>query len=1325
MYPETSRLKILFALLLLLMVVNPLQVAGFETYSFGGRKVILYTVEDGLPRNIITCFSQDQYGYGWVGTKNGLAQFDGYSFHSYDSLAGENINGLIIDRNNDLWVSANKGLFRYDRLHDRFLYVQKGYAHQLTLSGDTVFFLLGKKLWKIANRKPETTPFGNIGCYTVTDRGIWYCPNSGLGGIKNTFSQEVFLKGKTFDLIKQVGAYLFAATPNGSIYVIEGDTLIKRVTVDNHHPVHDIEAFHSQIWIATDGNGIFVLDKQLHPIDHFIEKTGKESLIPSNTIYDIYTNGQNMLWLATYGTGLLCIIEEEMPFINLLPDHAGKNSLVAKEGSAVYIEGWKYILGTNYGISIWNRKKGHFRNIPADRLYKELKGTKVRTILKGHKGTFLIGTYDGLAGEYSEDFRFLRAFAPTGSDLGGMQKIVSGFDLGGKSFLFASLNKERFLVRYDLDKDRSSLVKFPDSKKLRQVMSIRKNHLGQIVALINRSGLYQYLPKENILYNLAPEINKKLSNEVLNDFYQDPQGNYWIATRNKGLLKYSQGGALSARWDVNHGLPTNTLLRLESVDNKDLWISSIAGIIKLNMKSGQVQVFNTRHGLACNEFSPRTSAITPDGNILFGCSKGFVIVEPRKVKVDTSQVKVIISDILFQNKSIKSLDDPHFLKVPLEETRELVLPYKRNSFTIKFFTKDNHLPKYNNFAYRLKGLEDEWIYLGESNHTTYTSLPPGTYVFEVKSTNKSNIWQERPTRLTIVILPPWYKTWWAYLMYLVMILSIIGLVFNFYKKRLKLKMELDLAKYKAKHEHEVTEKKIGFFASIAHDLKTIATLIAGPLSDLLENGHFSNEQLKKLNIIKRNTERLYKLNTDLLEFRKITQNQLPLKVKETEIAPVVNTIFESFVQRCEKKGIDYTIHNEITEKVFVDPKKVEKILWNLISNAVKYTDKGGKIHIEVKPGRLNECKALKIIVTDTGKGIDKEHLEKIFDRFYQVSQNESPLISGVGLGLFIVKELVNLHHGEIRVASIPGKGSAFTVLLPVDESCYQESEKADSPEETAPLKEGMPEMPETQEEQKNEQEKNKKKYNRHRIVIVEDNEELRNYLTDHFSQENTVFSAPNGKEGLDLIKKKNPDIVISDIKMPLMNGYELCDTIKNDFNLSHIPVVLLTANETLDEKVKGMYVGADSYITKPFDIHYLDAVVHSLLANRQKLREKFLGLEPVKNDDTKTSEKEIAFINELKRFILDNLSEPDLNIDQLVKHFAVSRSQLNRKIKAVTGMTPNHYIKTLRLKKAYELLKDKNSRVSEVAYQVGFSDPNYFTICFKKEFGENPSQVAN
>jgi signal transduction histidine kinase/CheY-like chemotaxis protein/ligand-binding sensor domain-containing protein/AraC-like DNA-binding protein len=1304
--------------------LNFLTVSSANVVSIEKKKILTFTVNDGLPRNMVTCFVQDKYGYGWVGTRNGLARFDGYSFFQYDSLKGFFVNSVILDNKNNLWAGSNHGLFAYDRLTDNFYLVSKGYIHDVSFYNGTIYYLQGKNLMKLSkNKTPEPVYNIKTNTYLIDNEGIWY--SSEAGGLKLYNSDVHLLDGRSIFFIKKIGKNLFISCNNGNLFVKHKDNKLKLIDINNHHKVFDVDKVGDELWVATDGNGIIILDNELQFKKHIYNKVNNVSYLPSNSIYNIFVSGDDVIWICLYGAGLACLLPENMPFQNISLRPGNPNSLVSKEGYAVCIDGNRYLLGTNYGFSEWDIKRNKFKNFTANKLIAELNGTKVRSITKDKKNNYWIATYDGLMGKYSKDFRLLKTFHPLTKTPEEIQEIVLVYNVDKENLLISSFIPGKGLIQFNTVTGKARNVSYDKGKVRRriwQVASIRKNQSGQMVVLINRIGLFQYIPKKNMIYVLTPEINEKL-NMILNDFYHDKQGNYWIATKVEGLLKISPKGEILKKWDHKDGLSTNTVLRIESLDDRFLWLSTIDGLGRLDMKSNRLQIFDSRHGLSTNEFSPRSSLKTPDNKIIFGCSEGFVIVDPSKVIVDTSKTKVIISDIVFQNTSIKKLPNDHYLKKPLEETNKITLPFKRNSFTIKFFTNDNDLPKYNNFAYRLKGLEDNWIYPGEANHTTYTNLSPGEYVFEVKSTNKSNVWNDNPTRLTIKILPPWYLTWWAFSLYVITFLIGVFLIFQYYKKKLHWKMELDIANYKAQHEHELTEKKLTFFTNISHDLKTAATLISAPVNDLLEMGKCSEEQKRKLKVVKRNAERLFKLNVDLLEFRKITQNQLPLKVKEIDLKTFVQSIFEAYGEQCDKKGISYSLNYDIDGLVCVDPKKIEKILWNLISNAVKYTDKGGSITISVSTFRKDDDGThIKLKVSDTGKGMSEEYLTKIFDRFYQVGKSETSLFGGVGIGLFIVKELATLHHGDISVESEPGKGSCFTVILPAERKFFEDHECANDEEiikagirgfipESEYLPEQMTDVPQ--------------KYNRQKIIIVEDNPDMRQYLFDHFSIDNTVYTAENGKLGLELIKNKYPDIIISDVKMPEMTGYELCDRIKNDFNTSHIPVILLTANTALDDKIKGMYAGADSYITKPFEIHYLDAVVNSLLENRKKLREKFIGIEPIEEDKEKFSKKDVEFINRIKELIIENISDPDLNIDTLVKHLAISRSQLNRKIKSLTGLTPNNFIKTIRLKKAYELLREKDNRVSDVAYLTGFSDPNYFTICFKKEFGENPSQISS
>ncbi|MDA3929231.1 MAG: ATP-binding protein [Prolixibacteraceae bacterium] len=528
--------------------------------------------------------------------------------------------------------------------------------------------------------------------------------------------------------------------------------------------------------------------------------------------------------------------------------------------------------------------------------------------------------------------------------------------------------------------------------------------------------------------------------------------------------------------------------------------------------------------------------------------------------------------------------------------------------------------------------------------------------------------------------------------------------------------EKEISEFKIQKEHELTEKKLAFFTSISHDLKTPLTLIDAPVNDLLNNENLSSEQTNKLQIIKRNSKRLYQLITDLLDFRKITLNHTALEVKETSVSEIIKNAYEAFNEECIKKSVELNLKLNDNIKGFIDAHKIEKVLWNLLSNALKFTNKGGQISIELEIVKVDGNRNINLKVSDNGIGINESEKNKIFDRFYKVPDLKKVNQEGTGIGLSIVKELVEIHHGTIQVESVLGSGTTFIVTIPIDKEAYTENEIAvyDQNAETT-------EVGDTHNHQTI---STKKRYNLQGILIVEDNSELRNYLAEHFEKSFKVYTAADGFEGLNLAKEINPDIILTDVQMPNMNGYEFCNQIRQNFDTSHIPVVMLTANAGIEQQLEGLSTGADSYLTKPFDIRFLDAQINSLLENRRKLRTKFHGIDANENIEMALPQKDIDFIFELKNFIEQNIMNSGLNVELLSEHFTVSVAQLHRKIKSLTDSTPNNIIKSIRLKKAYKLIKVEGLRVSEAAYQTGFSDPNYFTTCFKKEFGKNPSQIS-
>jgi DNA-binding response OmpR family regulator/signal transduction histidine kinase len=969
---------------------------------------------------------------------------------------------------------------------------------------------------------------------------------------------------------------------------------------------------------------------------------------------------------------------------------------------------------------MWNENTRKFKNLSSDSLKEDLKGTKITAICKDSNNNIWIGTYDGLLGKYGSDFKLMQTYHPSSDSPNEMQQIVSLREIKKNHLLILTQFHNRILINFDVEKNKSHVFELytkGSNNTYCLLNALRENQEGELLALISDRGLFHVNWQDNVLENRLSEMNERMDSYIL-DFYQDKKGIYWVAS-SSGLVRISKDGKNFKKYTVKDGLISDNLIRIESSDDRHLWISTISGIFRFNTETGEVVNYNHNDGLPANEFLERVSAKTNDGRIIFGSSAGFTIIDPSKVNADALRTEIIISDITFQNQSIRRPEGKQFLKQPLEDTKEIWLPYNKNSFSIHYFGKNRKFLKYHTYAYRLTGVEKEWNYQAETNFANYTNLSAGKYIFEIKSADKTK--EGLTTRLIIHIQSPWYFTWYAYLAYAVIFFFFFYLSVYGYLKRMELRKEKEISDFKIQKEHELTEKKLAFFTNVSHDLKTPLTLIDAPVSDLLQSKNLLPEQVNKLMIINRNSKRLHKLITDLLDFRKITQKQYVLEVKETNISEIITDISEAFKEECKNKSIDIECFADNNLIGFIDVEKVEKILWNLLSNALKFTKPGGMISLYAEETIEGEKRNLKLIVSDTGIGISPGEKNKIFDRFYKAKNSQSLNKEGTGIGLSIVSELVEMHHGKIEVETDLGVGTSFTVTIPSGKESYSQDELVVIDN----LNYQMPTIENHEDLEMIRQHDGKKQYNLQGILIVEDNRELLEYLAGHFEKRCKVYTAEDGSAGLKLAKENNPDIIITDVQMPEMNGYEFCLELRRNFDTSHIPIVMLSANNTIDQQIEGLSTGADVYLTKPFDIKVLDAQVHSLLENRKMLRNKFQGTETPENLEKTLPQKDVNFILEMKLFIEENIMNPDLNVELLGEHFAVSLAQLHRKIKSLTGSTPNNLIKSIRLKKAYHLIRDGGLRVSEAAYQTGFSDPNYFTICFKKEFGENPSQITS
>jgi len=1299
-------------------------IISVQGFSVGQERYLHFTEVDGLPRNIISCLAQDRYGYVWIGTNNGIARFDGKSFKVYEELERCGIISLLYDSNHTLWAGTHRGLYKYNTVTDFFELAISGYISKLDEDNGSIYFLMMSNIYRINGADiQKLIQVNDISDFCFSNEGLWVSKNNdGVFLYDRTSKFESikasFLKSMQVSKLGVVDGVLFVGMFDGQLFTIPKKFIPSKIELNNHYFYKAFKRVGNEIWIATDGNGIFILDQSFNFIKKLDRNKNIQASINSNSIYDILTGENREIWLASYGAGLTCILPDNQLFQNVFPEKGNENSLIANEGVSVFVKEPYVYFGTNYGLSQWNKNLNQFKNLSSNRLLNELNGTKVTAIYADNENTLWVGTYDGLLGCYTSDFKLIKTYHPCSQQPNEMQQIVGIKEVSRNNLVILTQFHYQILLNFEKSTGQTSVFELYNKGSNNTyclLNSLRENKNGELLAVISDLGLFHVNWKDNVLENRLSELNSKLNSSVT-DFYQDNSYNYWITSSSDGLIFATPDGKTIKKWSEKDGLPSNTIIRIESTDDRFLWISSISGISRFDMKTYEILNFNHRDGLPANEFNERVSATTNDGRIMFGSLAGFTIIDPSKVNTDSKQPEVVISDISFQNQSIRHPNRKQLLKKPLEETEKITLPFDKNSFTIHFFTKNKSFSQYQNYEYRLAGLEESWNYQGETNFATYTNLSPGNYTFEIKSAENSH--EGSVTKLNIRIQPPWYMCWYAYLAYIILIFTILYLSFYAFLKRIELKKEKEFAELKILNEHELTEKKLAFFTNISHDLKTPLTLIDAPVNDLLKSDNLRPDQVNKLLIVNRNAKRLYKLISDLLDFRKIAQKQHILEVSETSISDVLSEIVEAFSEECRNKSITLTYSSPNTLKCYVDAKKIEKIIWNLLSNALKFTNNGGEIALTAEETDLNGQRHLKLVVNDNGIGISENNKSKIFNSFFKVQDSNS---EGTGIGLSIVKELVELHHGEIEVESLLGSGTTFTVLLPASKAFYNENELVEHKTDESRLSKVEDRLSsETNEDSL----PRHKYYNQPTILVVEDNNELREYLAGHFDSKFKVIQANDGVEGLRMAKEINPDIILTDVQMPNMNGYEFCNEIRQNFDTSHIPVVMLTANDTTDHQIEGLSTGADAYLTKPFDIKLLDTVLNTVLDNRRKLRTKFIGIEPSEKLEEALPQKDIDFVFELKLFIEETMMNQDLNVESIAGHFAVSLAQLHRKIKSLTGSTPNNLIKTIRLKKAYKLIKEAGYRVSEAAYHTGFSDPNYFTTCFKKEFGENPSQVG-
>ncbi|HSH20556.1 MAG TPA: hybrid sensor histidine kinase/response regulator transcription factor, partial [Draconibacterium sp.] len=750
----------------------------------------------------------------------------------------------------------------------------------------------------------------------------------------------------------------------------------------------------------------------------------------------------------------------------------------------------------------------------------------------------------------------------------------------------------------------------------------------------------------------------------------------------------------------------------------NLWLSTNKGLSRFRPNDGTFQNYTVNDGLQSNEFNTGAYFRSKTGELFFGGINGLNYFYPENIKNNKNLPNVVLTKIKLGDKSITQKTHPEILNKSVELTDRIVLSHKDDIVSFEFAALEFSAPEKNEYAYMLENLSDKWINTDGIRTATFTHLPPGEYIFRVKASNNDGVWNENGLVVTIVVKPPWRNTWLAYIVFALGIVLLIVLIRRYEMNRIRLKNQLKIEKVSADSLRELDQLKSQFFANISHEFRTPLTLILGQLESVMSSDIDTKEKARLL-VANRNSRRLLTLINQLLDLSKLEAGNMELNASQYNIVSFLKSLFYSFESMAATKKIELSFKSESENiPLFFDLDKMEKVFYNLVSNAIKYTNENGKVSVGIKN---IDSLYVEISVKDNGTGIPAKYLPNIFDRFYQVDDSSTRNYEGSGIGLALVKELVQLHKGIVTVKSTEGKGTVFYVRLPLSEPENEYKEGQTSAVNNDVLSDYFADNEVIEEEEINAGNSKPIKDNRDIVLIVEDNKDVRAYIREQLEKDYQVLEAENGEVGMVEALESIPDLIVTDLMMPKVNGFQFCNAVRGNEKTSHIPIVMLTAKAAFDDKIEGLEIGVDDYITKPFSAKELTVRIRNLINQRRLLRERFKQATIIKPSEVTTMSVDQVFLEKIIKNIEANFENQDFTPESLANEVNMSVSQLNRKLNALVNQPAGQLMRSLRLQRAADLLKQRAGTVAEICYQLDFNDPAYFSRAFKKQFGCSPS----
>lgn len=1312
------------------------------------------SINEGLSQSTVFSIDQDKRGNMWFATYDGVNKYDGYAFTVYqhneddpNSIANDISRIVKTDSQGRVWIGTRDGLSRYDEEKDIFqnFFYEKNGKH-LQVNG-------------IEEISPEqlliSTPEGLI-MFDIKESK--FIDDSFSTAMHKTIASTLYRQDDQI--------YIGTSTDGLYTYSITQKTFEKVIPILGTKQIQAIlQQSPTRIWVATEGAGLFLINPKTKEIKNYLHSPSNPKSISSNYIRSLAMDSQNRLWIGTFND-LNIYHEGTDSFASYSSNPVENGSLSQRSVRSIFMDSqggmWlgTYFGGLNYYHPIRNRFK-NIRNIP----YKNsLSDNVVSCIVEDKDKNLWIGTNDGGLNLYNPiTQRFTSYTLQEDESARGIGSnnikavyvdekkslVYIGTHAGGLSILHRNsgqvenfnqrnsqlVNENVYAILPDGEGNLwlgtlSALVRFNPEQQ--SFTTIEKEKDGtpvvskQITTLFRDSHKRLWIGGEEGLSVFKQEgldIQKasilpvsNVTKLFTNCIYEASNGIIWVGTR-EGFYCFNEKDKQIKRYNTTNGLPNNVVYGILEDSFGRLWLSTNRGISCFNPETEKFRNFTESDGLQSNQFNTASYCRTSVGQMYFGGINGITTFRPELLLDNPYTPPVVITKLQLFNKVVRPDDETGILTKNISETKSITLKSWQTAFSIEFVVSNYISGQHNTFAYKLEGYDKEWYYLTDSRTVSYSNLPQGTYQFLVKAANSDGKWNPIPTALEIIVLPIWYKTWWALLIFFATFAGFITFVFRFFWMRKSMEAQLEIERRDKEHQEEINQMKMRFFINISHELRTPLTLILTPLQEIINkiSDRWTRNQLE---YIQRNANRLLHLVNQLMDYRRAELGVFELKAKKGNAHQLIQDNFLFYDKLARHKKITYTLHSELEDKeVLFDANYLELIVNNLLSNAFKYTESGQSITVTLK----EENGWLLLQVSDTGIGIPINKQGKIFERFYQIESEHV----GSGIGLSLVQRLIELHHGRIELDSEENKGSTFSVYLPQDLSVYKPSELASNDEQNEEEQVYSTNSKamyfiDTEKVENESVESGDKK--RGTILIVEDNNEIRRYLSNGLADLFNTLEAGNGEEALEKLKDNEVDVIVTDVMMPVMDGIKLCKNVKQNIRTCHIPVIILSAKTDIKDQMEGLQMGADDYIPKPFSLAILTTKIQNMMRTRRRMLDKYAKSLEVEPEKITFNAMDEALLKRAMTIVEKNMDNIEFSTDEFAREMNMSRSNLHLKLKAITGESTIDFIRKIRFNEAAKLLKDGRYTVAEVSTMVGFNTPSYFATSFKKYFGCLPTE---